>query len=233
MKFDKDYAEQIAPEPDDMLLLASATGGSIMKLRIQRLKTYLYNKIMDLLNDALTALQNAIATKAETTALNAGIADAKAYTDLKFASHTSFTQQVVSSLPSTGQATVLYYVPGSTQGTYDMYIYTSSGWRQVGTTTLVMDYYDILSEVIYQDTIGNGHAHRLNIDTMPNVCGSPMVLHASGVPSADRVPDNWNEEEIGVWNGAPRHIGQLYIDTNAGTLYFAKHTDSVSGWQLS
>lgn len=231
-KFDKDYAEQIAPEPDDTLLIAASTGGSIMKLRIQRLKSYLFTKLLELLEGTVTPIWAALATKAEAAALAAGIADAKAYTDLKFASHSSLTQTVVNSLPSTGQATVIYYVPGSTQGTYGMYVYTSSGWRQVGTTTLEIDYYDILSQVMYHDTLGDGHAHTLNIDTIPNICGSPMILYASGVPASDRVPDNWNTKEMGIWNGAPRHIGQFYINTDAGTLYFAKHTDSVSGWQL-
>jgi len=73
----------------------------------------------------------------------------------------------------------------------------------------------------------------LDVDDMPTICKTPMVLYAAGVPAAALVPDNWDTEKMGVWNGTPRHIGQLYINTDAGTLYFAKHTDSVSGWALS
>lgn len=63
--------------------------------------------------------------------------------------------------------------------------------------------------------------------------GVPNVLYSSveGAPSADNVPDNWNEETMTVWNGCPRKIGQQYVDKVNGKVYYAiKVTGSTSDW---
>lgn len=81
---------------------------------------------------------------------------------------------------------------------------------------------------------------RALIDTMRNVnaldyyrIGVPMVLYSStaGAPSADNVPDNWDNDTMGLWNGTPRFIGQKYIDRATPTEYTAKAvTNSTSDW---
>lgn len=63
--------------------------------------------------------------------------------------------------------------------------------------------------------------------------GVPNVLYSSveGAPSAENVPDNWNEETMTVWNGCPRKIGQQYVDKVSGKVYYAiKVTGSTGDW---
>ena len=63
--------------------------------------------------------------------------------------------------------------------------------------------------------------------------GVPNVLVSSveGAPSADNVPDNWNEETMTVWNGCPRKIGQQYVDrVNKKVYYAVAVTGSTSDW---
>ena len=63
--------------------------------------------------------------------------------------------------------------------------------------------------------------------------GAPLVLICStaGAPSANNVPNNWDEETMTVWNGAPRFRGQQYIDTANSKVYYAiKISGSTSDW---
>lgn len=63
--------------------------------------------------------------------------------------------------------------------------------------------------------------------------GVPNVLYSSvaGAPSADNVPDNWDEETMTVWNGCPRKIGQQYVDKESKNVYYAVAvTGSTDDW---
>ena len=56
-----------------------------------------------------------------------------------------FDVQVVQTLPATGEAHTLYFVPSAdpkTQNIYDEYLYANNAWEQVGSTAVDMsDYY--------------------------------------------------------------------------------------------
>ena len=63
--------------------------------------------------------------------------------------------------------------------------------------------------------------------------GAPDVLESSveGAPSAENIPDNWEEKTMDVWNGCPRFIGQQYIDRVAKKVYVAVAlTNSTNDW---
>ncbi len=63
--------------------------------------------------------------------------------------------------------------------------------------------------------------------------GSPEQLISSveGAPSAENIPDNWDEDTMDVWNGCPRFIGQKYIDQVAKKVYIAVTlTASTNDW---
>lgn len=63
--------------------------------------------------------------------------------------------------------------------------------------------------------------------------GAPDVLESSveGAPSAENIPDNWEEKTMNVWNGCPRFIGQKYIDKVAKKVYISVAlTNSTNDW---
>lgn len=61
-----------------------------------------------------------------------------------------FDVQVVQTLPATGEAHTLYFVPSAdpkTQNIYDEYLYANNAWEQVGSTAVDMSDYYTKSEV--------------------------------------------------------------------------------------
>ena len=81
-------------------------------------------------------------------------------------------------------------------------------------------------------TLGNLRVRNLSTDYIPNVCNSPLILIADGVPSENNIPIGWNTDTMGEWTGVPMFIGQLYINksvTSSG-LYYAKGDNSISDW---
>ena len=63
--------------------------------------------------------------------------------------------------------------------------------------------------------------------------GTPTILTSKveGAPSAEVVPDNWDEDKMTVWTGAPRFIGQLYVEQATKKVYFAAVvTGSTNDW---
>lgn len=82
-----------------------------------------------------------------------------------------------------------------------------------------------------QDQAGHLKAESIDAREMPKVCGSPLVLYAAGVPDASLKPVNWSESTQGVWIGYPSFIGQMYVNTTAGTLYVAVGTEAVNHWK--
>lgn len=89
----------------------------------------------------------------------------------------------------------------------------------------------LISEIL--DSFGDVEAESLNISTPHKVCGFPAILYGAGAPSSSIIPPNWDEETMGVWSGFPCFIGQLYINTSAGSggLYYAAGTGAVTDWK--
>lgn len=81
-------------------------------------------------------------------------------------------------------------------------------------------------------TLGNLRVRNLSTDYIPNVCNSPLILIANGVPSEDNIPIDWNTDIMGEWTGVPMFIGQLYINKSVPSsgLYYAKGDNSISDW---
>ena len=64
---------------------------------------------------------------------------------------------------------------------------------------------------------------------------APLWLECSttGAPAAARVPDNWDLDKMGVWQGVPRFVGQVYVDTASKKVYMAAAvTNSTNDWVL-
>ena len=65
--------------------------------------------------------------------------------------------------------------------------------------------------------------------------GAPRVLFCTtaGAPNASVVPDNWDNEAYGLWAGAPRFVGQVFVDQGSSpkkVYYAATITTDTSGW---
>lgn len=92
-----------------------------------------------------------------------------------------------------------------------------------------------ISRLVSLLTTGFGDLKAESVSTkrLPMVCGFPLVLFGAGAPSASVVPENWDEDTMGIWTGIPLFRGQIYIDTRATEHghYDAIHCDSVGGWR--
>ena len=65
--------------------------------------------------------------------------------------------------------------------------------------------------------------------------GIPMVLYSaeSGAPASARIPQNWDQDKMGVWTGVPFNIGQMYVDKVNGKVYVAKAlSNSTNDWAV-
>ena len=65
--------------------------------------------------------------------------------------------------------------------------------------------------------------------------GVPRVLFCTtaGAPNASVTPDNWDNEAYGLWAGAPRFVGQVFVDQGSSqkkVYYAATITTDTSGW---
>ena len=56
-----------------------------------------------------------------------------------------------------------------------------------------------------------------DFDSIPLLCGQPMILFGTGAPTDGQVPSNWRTLAQGGydWNGTPSALGQTYINTSA------------------
>ena len=72
-------------------------------------------------------------------------------------------------------------------------------------------------------THGDIKADSITSADIPMVCGRPMILVGSDVPSATTIP-----ERIGI----PDFHGQIYIDTAHKKVYSAVGTGSISDWVI-
>lgn len=73
--------------------------------------------------------------------------------------------------------------------------------------------YDMEQEVIIE---------RKGFNSVPLLCGQPMILFGAGTPQESIVPSNWKQfdpitGEGYNWNGIPSAEGQQYINTSVDT----------------
>ena len=76
---------------------------------------------------------------------------------------------------------------------------------------------------------------RKGYNSIPLLCGQPMILFGAGTPQESIVPTNWIQfnPETGDgynWNGTPSAEGQTYINTAADTN--GHYTSVKSGYNL-
>ena len=76
---------------------------------------------------------------------------------------------------------------------------------------------------------------RKGYNSIPLLCGQPMILFGAGTPQESIVPTNWIQfnPETGEgynWNGTPSAEGQTYIDTSADAN--GHYTAVKSGYNL-
>ena len=95
--------------------------------------------------------------------------------------------------------------------------------------------YEVLVETLnhlYQENIGL--KARLFGKIADDEYHQPLMSTTAGAPSAANVPNNWNEETMGVWNGAPRFTGHEYIDMASKKNYrcLCKPTNSTNDWSV-
>lgn len=86
------------------------------------------------------------------------------------------------------------------------------------------------------------HTNLADHDSLPLLCGQPMILFGAGTPQESIVPDNWIYDPANdkgyAWTGEPSAVGQQYINTSAtsGGRYIAVRSSydklSTSYWTL-
>ena len=72
-------------------------------------------------------------------------------------------------------------------------------------------------------------------NSIPLLCGQPMILFGEGTPREEEVPSNWKQFDTITgegynWNGIPSAEGQTYINTAADTN--GHYTAVKSGYNL-
>lgn len=85
------------------------------------------------------------------------------------------------------------------------------------------------------DRAGDFEAESVSSRSVPRYNGFPIILSAAGVPAANLVPNEWDRETMGNWDGVPSFVGQIYINTAATgaaqVAYHAKGNAAVSDWK--
>lgn len=76
---------------------------------------------------------------------------------------------------------------------------------------------------------------RRGYNSIPMLCGQPMILFGEGTPREEEVPSNWKQFDPTTgegynWNGTPSAEGQTYINTLADTN--GHYTAVKSGYNL-
>ena len=61
-----------------------------------------------------------------------------------------------------------------------------------------------------------------DFDSIPTLCGQPMILFGAGTPQESIVPSNWKQYDPDTdtgydWTGTPSALGQVYINTSASS----------------
>ena len=99
------------------------------------------------------------------------------------------------------------------------------------------DMEDVIAEkdALIQDVEQAVLLERKGYNSIPLLCGQPMILFGAGTPKESIVPTNWIQfnPETGEgynWNGTPSAEGQTYINTAADTN--GHYTAVKSGYNL-
>ena len=86
------------------------------------------------------------------------------------------------------------------------------------------DLEDVIAEkdALIQDMEQAVLLERKGYNSIPLICGQPMILFGSGTPREEEVPSNWKQfdpitGEGYNWNGTPSAEGQTYINILADT----------------
>lgn len=100
-----------------------------------------------------------------------------------------FDVQVVQTLPATGEAHTLYFVPSAdpkTQNIYDEYLYANNAWEQVGSTAVDMsDYYTKTEIDTSINTALSSYATIANVDASLNLKADKTYVDSSLANKAD------------------------------------------------
>lgn len=93
----------------------------------------------------------------------------------------------------------------------------------------------VAKDALIQDMEQAVLLERKGYNSIPLLCGQPMILFGAGTPQEAVVPTNWIQfnPETGEgynWNGTPSAEGQTYINTAADTN--GRYTAVKSGYNL-
>lgn len=99
------------------------------------------------------------------------------------------------------------------------------------------DLEDVIAEkdALIQDMEQSVLLERKGYNSIPLLCGQPMILFGSGTPREEEVPSNWKKFDPTTgegynWNGTPSAEGQTYINTAADSN--GRYTAVKSGYNL-
>ena len=99
------------------------------------------------------------------------------------------------------------------------------------------DMEDVIAEkdALIQDMEQAVMLERKSYNSIPMLCGQPMILFGAGTPQESIVPTNWKQFDPITcdgynWNGTPSAEGQTYINTAADTN--GHYTAVKSGYNL-
>ena len=94
---------------------------------------------------------------------------------------------------------------------------------------------DVASEALNESHENfNGLVEKVTEILNSNIYNSPLYSSVGGAPTEANVPDNWREDLMGVWTGAPLFTGQEYIDKVNKKLYkcLCTPTNSTGDWKV-
>ena len=104
-------------------------------------------------------------------------------------------------------------------------------------TAISSDLEDVIAEkdALIQDMEQAVILERKGYNSIPLLCGQPMILFGEGTPREEEVPSNWKQFDPTTgegynWNGTPSAEGQTYINTAADTN--GHYTAVKSGYNL-
>ena len=135
---------------------------------------------------------------------------------------------------STAGKTVVVY--GNVDGTSPSEVIATAQLTNL-INAISADLEDVIAEknALIQDMEQSVLLERRGYNSIPLLCGQPMILFGEGTPREEEVPSNWKQfdpitGEGYNWNGTPSAEGQTYINTAADTN--GRYTAVKSGYNL-
>ena len=141
----------------------------------------------------------------------------------------------VATYPSTtdGKTVVVY---GNADGTNQSEVIATAQLTNL-IAAVQADMEDVIAakDALIQDMEQEVLLEQKGYNSIPLLCGQPMILFGSGTPSEEEVPSNWKQfdpitGEGYNWNGTPSAEGQTYINTAVDTN--GHYTAVKSGYNL-